>query len=53
MALAAVYPVLIELTGTLVAENLLVVLELAAVWTALRARRAGRIRTAGSRPPGC
>jgi 4-amino-4-deoxy-L-arabinose transferase-like glycosyltransferase len=41
MALAAGYPVLIEQTGTLVAENLLVVLELAAVWTALRARRAG------------
>jgi 4-amino-4-deoxy-L-arabinose transferase-like glycosyltransferase len=39
MALAAGYPVLIEQTGTLVAENLLVVLELAAVWTALRARR--------------
>jgi hypothetical protein len=38
MALAAGYPVLIEQTGTLVAENLLVVLELAAVWTALRAR---------------
>jgi hypothetical protein len=39
MALAAGYPVLIEQTGTLVAENLLVVLELAAVWTALRAWR--------------
>jgi hypothetical protein len=39
MALAAGYPVLIEQTGTLVAENLLVVLELGAVWTALRARR--------------
>jgi hypothetical protein len=38
MALAAGYPVLIEQTGTLVAENLLVVLELAAVSTALRAR---------------
>ncbi len=38
MALGAGYPVLIEQTGTLVAENLLVVLELAAVWTALRAR---------------
>ncbi len=37
MALAAGYPVLIEQSGTLVAENLLVVLELAAVWTALRA----------------
>ncbi|MGI8902766.1 MAG: glycosyltransferase family 39 protein [Solirubrobacteraceae bacterium] len=40
IALAAVYPVLIELSGTLVAENLLIVFELAAVWTALRARRA-------------
>jgi 4-amino-4-deoxy-L-arabinose transferase-like glycosyltransferase len=39
MALAAAYPVLIEQTGTLIAENLLVALELAAVWTALRARR--------------
>ncbi len=42
MALAAVYPVLIELSGILVAENLLIVFELAAVWTALRARRARR-----------
>jgi len=41
MMLAAVYPVAVELSGTLVAENLLIVLELAAVWTALRARRAG------------
>ena len=40
LALGAIYPVGIELSGTLVAENLLVVLELAAVWTALRARRA-------------
>ncbi len=40
MALAAFYPVLIEQSGTLVAENLLLVFELAAVWTALRARRA-------------
>jgi 4-amino-4-deoxy-L-arabinose transferase-like glycosyltransferase len=39
MALAAVYPVFIELAGTVVAENLLVVFMLAAVWTALRARR--------------
>ena len=38
MALAAVYPVFIELAGTLVAENLLVVFMLASVWTALRAR---------------
>jgi 4-amino-4-deoxy-L-arabinose transferase-like glycosyltransferase len=42
IALAAVYPVFIELAGTLVAENLLVVFMLAAVWTALRARRARR-----------
>ena len=42
MALAAFYPVLIELSGTLVAENLLIVFELAATWTALRARRARR-----------
>jgi 4-amino-4-deoxy-L-arabinose transferase-like glycosyltransferase len=40
LVLAAVYPVLIELSGTLVAENLLVVFELAAVWTALRIRDA-------------
>ena len=42
MALAAVYPVFIELAGTLVAENLLVVFMLASVWTALRARRSHR-----------
>ena len=42
MALAAVYPVFIELAGTLVAENLLVVFMLASVWTALRARRSRR-----------
>ncbi len=42
MVLAAFYPVFIELTGTLVAENLLLVLELAAVWTALRALRSQR-----------
>ncbi len=41
MALAALYPVLVELSGTLVAENLLLVFELAAIWTALRARRSG------------
>jgi len=39
MALAALYPVLIELSGTIVAENLLVVFMLAAIWAALRARR--------------
>lgn len=39
LAIAAVYPPLIELSGVLAAENLLVALELAAVWTILRARR--------------
>jgi dolichyl-phosphate-mannose-protein mannosyltransferase len=43
MAIAAVYPVWVELSGTLVAENLLLVFELAAIWTALRARRARRV----------
>ncbi len=42
LGLAAGYPVLIELSGTLVAENLLIVLMMAAAWTALRARRARR-----------
>ena len=40
LGIAAVYPVFVELSGTLVAENLLVAFELAAIWTALRARRA-------------
>lgn len=40
LGLAAIYPVLIELSGALVAENLLIVFELAAVWAMLRARRA-------------
>jgi 4-amino-4-deoxy-L-arabinose transferase-like glycosyltransferase len=40
MAMAAVYPVLIELSGALVAENLLTAFVLAAVYAALRARRA-------------
>jgi 4-amino-4-deoxy-L-arabinose transferase-like glycosyltransferase len=39
LVLAAVYPVLIELSGTIVAENLLTALVLAAVYAALRARR--------------
>jgi hypothetical protein len=39
LALAALYPVLIELSSILVAENLMVALELAAVWAMLRARR--------------
>ncbi len=42
LALAAVYPVLVELDGTIVAENLLVMFELAAVWAALRSRRGRR-----------
>jgi hypothetical protein len=42
MLIAAVYPPLIELSGTPYSENLLIVLELAAVWAALRARRADR-----------
>ncbi|MGH2859142.1 MAG: glycosyltransferase family 39 protein [Solirubrobacteraceae bacterium] len=40
LALATFYPVMIELSGTLVAENLVVALELAAAWAMLRARRA-------------
>jgi hypothetical protein len=39
LAVAAFYPVLIELSGILVAENLMVALELAAVWAMLRAGR--------------
>jgi hypothetical protein len=39
-ALAAIYPVLIELSAVLVVENLATALTLAAVWAALRARRA-------------
>ena len=42
LGLAAVYPVLIELAGTLVAENLMTALILAAVYAMLRARRAVR-----------
>jgi 4-amino-4-deoxy-L-arabinose transferase-like glycosyltransferase len=42
LAIAAVYPVFVELSGTLVAENLLLVFELASIWTVLRARRARR-----------
>jgi 4-amino-4-deoxy-L-arabinose transferase-like glycosyltransferase len=40
LALAAVYPVLIELSATLAAENLLTALILGGVYCALRARRA-------------
>jgi 4-amino-4-deoxy-L-arabinose transferase-like glycosyltransferase len=45
LVLAAVYPVFIETSGILAAENLVVPLELAAAWALLRARRArgGRI----------
>jgi 4-amino-4-deoxy-L-arabinose transferase-like glycosyltransferase len=39
LALAAFYPVFVELSASLVAENLMTLLILAAVWTALRARR--------------
>ncbi len=39
LALAAVYPVLIELSAVVVAENLATPLLLASVWTVLRARR--------------
>ncbi len=39
MALAAIYPAMIELSSVLVAETLMVVFELAAVWSALRLRR--------------
>jgi len=41
LTLAAFYPVLIEVSGALLAENLLIVFELAAVWAALRTRRSG------------
>jgi 4-amino-4-deoxy-L-arabinose transferase-like glycosyltransferase len=42
LGIAAVYPVLVEMSGILVAENLLLVFELGAVYAALRARRARR-----------
>lgn len=42
LALAAVYPVLIDLSGTLVAENLFTPTVLAATWAALRAGRSAR-----------
>ncbi len=41
LGLAAIYPVLIELSALLVAENLFTALVLAAIWAALRARRSG------------
>jgi 4-amino-4-deoxy-L-arabinose transferase-like glycosyltransferase len=43
MVLAAIYPVFIVCSGLLAAENLVVPLELAAAWTALRARRARHV----------
>jgi 4-amino-4-deoxy-L-arabinose transferase-like glycosyltransferase len=46
LALAAVYPVAIGLAGTLVAENLLTGLVIAAVYAGLRVRRAARARSA-------
>jgi 4-amino-4-deoxy-L-arabinose transferase-like glycosyltransferase len=46
LILAAVYPVGIELAGTLVAENLLTPLVLAAAYAGLRVRRAGKPRNA-------
>lgn len=42
LGVAAIYPVFIELSALLVAENLLTLLVLAAVWTALRAGRSDR-----------
>ncbi len=42
LAIAAVYPVFIELSGTVYPENLLIGLILGAVWAGLRARHAER-----------
>jgi 4-amino-4-deoxy-L-arabinose transferase-like glycosyltransferase len=42
LAIAAVYPVMIELSGTIYSENLLIPLMLAAIWAALRAHRSER-----------
>lgn len=42
LGIAAVYPALIELAGTVYAENLLIPLLLAAIWAGLRARRSDR-----------
>jgi len=42
LVLAALYPVLIETSAVLLAENLLIALELAAVYCGLRVRRAAR-----------
>ncbi len=46
LVLAAIYPVLIELSVTIVAENLLTALVVAAVYAGLRVRRARNARTA-------
>ena len=42
LVIGAVYPVLVELSAVLVAENLLTVFILAAIWAVLRARRSSR-----------
>ena len=42
LAIAALYPALVELSATVYAENLLVPLILAAIWATLRARRSAR-----------
>lgn len=42
LLIGAVYPVLVELSAVLVAENLATALILAAIWAALRARRSER-----------
>jgi 4-amino-4-deoxy-L-arabinose transferase-like glycosyltransferase len=46
LAIAAFYPVLVELSGALVAENLMTALMLAALWATLRARRSASRRAA-------
>src|SRR5438270_5961601 len=42
LAVAAIYPVLIGLSATIVAENLMTLLVLGAVWAGLRTRRSER-----------
>jgi 4-amino-4-deoxy-L-arabinose transferase-like glycosyltransferase len=42
LGIAAIYPVFIELSGTVYSENLLIPLSLAAVWAGLRAARSER-----------
>ncbi|HKO28565.1 MAG TPA: glycosyltransferase family 39 protein, partial [Solirubrobacteraceae bacterium] len=41
LAIAAIYPPLVALSGSVYSENLLIPLILAAIWAALRARRSG------------